>query len=111
MKIDLEWLEELPGFMKKNWKMVVFSIFFVVAAVFGERAMANTRDFPIVDTHSNAAQMSVLLESNGATRLVKFQCNEISECAERLADRINEQGSCNPQVNKILIEKLYIPGM
>ena len=96
--------------MKENWKVIALGTFFVLAVIFGDKANAN-RDFAAVDTHANAAKMSVLLESNGATRVVNFQCNDISECAERLAERINNEGSCNPQVNKILIEKLYIPGM
>ena len=111
MKIDLEWLEEYKGFVRSNWKYLALGLFFIFAAFFGEKSIANTRDFPIVDTAANAAQMSVLLESNGTTQTVKFQCNDISECAERLAERINNKGTCNPQVNKILIEKIYIPGM
>ncbi len=95
--------------IKEDWKYLALGIFFIVAAIFGE-AQAN-RDFPTVDTSTNAARMSVLLESNGATKMIRFQCNDISECAERLAERINAKGSCNPQVNKILIEKVYIPGM
>jgi len=104
-------MEDILKIMKDNWKIIALGTFLVLAVLFGDKANANSRDFPTVDTHANAAQMSVLLESNGATRVVKFQCNEISECAERLAERINTKGSCNPQVNKILIEKLYIPGM
>lgn len=49
MKIDLEWLEELPEFVKENWKMIAFGVFFVVAAIFGESAMAGY-DFPALDT-------------------------------------------------------------
>ena len=99
-------MEDVLKIMKENWKYIALGTFFVLAVIFGDKANANNRDFPTVDIRANAAQMSVLLESNGATKIVKFQCNEISECAERLAERINTEGSCNPQVNKILIEKL-----
>jgi len=105
----MEKVDALIKMIKSDWKYLALGIFFIVAAFIGE-AQAN-RDFPTVDTSANAAKMSVLLESNGATRMVVFQCNDISECAERLAERINAEGSCNPQVNKILIEKVYIPGM
>ena len=49
MKIDLEWLEEYKGFVKSNWKYIALGVFFIVAAFFGESAVANY-NFPALDT-------------------------------------------------------------
>lgn len=57
------------------------------------------------------AKMSIHLEENGATKTVIFQCEDLSECAQRIQTRMEEEGGCDPRVKKVVLESIYIPGL
>ena len=57
------------------------------------------------------AKLSIHLEENGATKTVVFQCEDLTECAERVKERIEDEGGCDPRVKKVVLESMYIPGL
>ena len=58
-----------------------------------------------------SARMVVYLEENEVTEKVIFQCVDLNECAERIQERIESEGGCDPRVKKVEIETVHIPGM
>lgn len=56
------------------------------------------------------AKMTVHLEENQATKTVVFQCADLTECAERIQDRLESEGGCDSRVKKVEFESVYIPG-
>ncbi len=67
--------------------------------------------FTLSTTTFAGARMSIHLEENGATQTVVFQCEDLSECAERVQARMDEEGSCDPRVKKVVLETIHIPGL
>lgn len=57
------------------------------------------------------AKLSIHLEENGASKIVVFQCVDLNECAERIVERMEDEGGCDPRVQKVVLEKAYIPGL
>ena len=103
-------MEKLKEFYEKN-KMLVkplaIVLFICVLIFYGE----NTNAQPNED-EPNAATMRVTLEKDGSSQVIMFQCNDLSECAERLSDKLqSNEGSCDPRIQSILLEKTYIEGM
>ena len=104
-------LEKIIQYVKENKNYFILGTIIVLGLLFGPAEARDRYGFTPVEKEPNAAVMRVLLESNGATKVVSFQCNDISECAERIAERMNSKGTCNPQVKKIMLEEVYIDGM
>ncbi len=69
--------------------------------------------FAIISSNYAVAggRLSVFFEQNGVERSIKWQCNEIDECIDILQQRIEEKGACDPKVIRIVLEKIYIPGI
>ncbi len=42
--------------------------------------------------------------------VISWQCEDITECVERIVTRIEEHGSCDKRVKKIEIVSKHIPG-
>lgn len=57
------------------------------------------------------ARMVIHLEENEITEQVVFQCEDLNECAERVQERMNSEGGCDPRVKKVEFEIIDIPGM
>lgn len=58
-----------------------------------------------------SARMIIHLEENQVTEKVIFQCGDLSECAERIQERMESEGGCDPRVKKVEFETVNIPGM
>lgn len=56
------------------------------------------------------AKMSIYLEENGASKTVVFQCEDLTECAQRIQNRMETEGGCDSRVKKVEFETIYIPG-
>lgn len=57
------------------------------------------------------ARLVIHLEDNGITETVVFQCGDLNECAERVQERMESEGGCDPRVKKVVIETVHIPGI
>ncbi len=57
------------------------------------------------------ARLTVYLEDNNITETVVFQCMNLNECAERIQERMESEGGCDPRVKKVVIETIHIPGI
>ncbi len=57
------------------------------------------------------AKMIIHLEENQATKQVVFQCEDLDECAQRIQQRMESEGGCDPRVKKVEFETVYIPGL
>lgn len=58
-----------------------------------------------------SARMIIHLEENEVTEKVVFQCEDLNECAERIQERMESEGGCDPRVKKVEFETMFIPGM
>jgi hypothetical protein len=56
-------------------------------------------------------RLSVFLNQNGIERKITWQCEDLEECIERLQSRIESKGECDLRVNKIVLERIHIPGL
>ena len=56
-------------------------------------------------------KLTVYLEDNGVTESISWQCMDLTECAERIQNRLEDKDSCDPRVTKVILEKVHIPGL
>ncbi|WP_428086194.1 hypothetical protein [Candidatus Thioglobus sp.] len=65
----------------------------------------------LTSTAIAGGKLSVFFTQNNIERQLTWQCAEIDECIEILQSRIEENQGCDPKVFKIVLERVYIPGM
>ncbi len=56
------------------------------------------------------ALLTVTLD-DGQSSKITWQCEDVTECVERIITRVEEHGFCDERVQKIEIVKKHIPGL
>ena len=62
-------------------------------------------------TTTFAGALLVVTLNDGQSSKITWQCEDVTECVERIITRVEEHGSCDERVQKIEITKTHIPGL
>ncbi len=58
----------------------------------------------------SGAVLTVTLGNEQSSKIT-WQCEDITECVERIITRVEEHGACDKRVQKIEITSQHIPGL